>query len=99
MRELRTEQVEDAIQALPELPRAVLRRLLAPRREERFATGAELARVLRDHVWSKGWRYGRPELVAEVAALEGPVPGDLEDSGDEARRGRGEGRSARVGGL
>ncbi|EPX62073.1 putative serine/threonine protein kinase [Cystobacter fuscus DSM 2262] len=98
MRELRSEQVEAAIQGLPELPRAVLRRLLAPRREERFATGAELARVLRDHVWSKGWRYGRPELVAEVAALEGPVPGDLENTGDEARRGRGGGKERPGGG-
>jgi serine/threonine protein kinase len=88
-RELRPAQVEAALQAVPEVPRALLRRLLAPKREDRYATGAELARALRDHLWSKGWRYGRSELLAELAALEAP---ELDAPADEARKGRGGGK-------
>ncbi|MET0402220.1 MAG: protein kinase [Cystobacter sp.] len=98
IRELRVEQVEDALRPLSEELRVILRRLLAPRREDRYATGALLSRALRDHLWTRGLRYGRSELLTELTALEQPVR-DAEGEGldaeppeapaDEARRGRG----------
>jgi eukaryotic-like serine/threonine-protein kinase len=77
---LTPQQVEEATRALPEGLRSILHRTLAPRREDRYSTGGELAQALREYLWASGQRYGRAELVAEVSALHGKAPGPREDT-------------------
>ncbi|HEX8440175.1 serine/threonine-protein kinase [Archangium sp.] len=69
IRTLSTRQVEEATRSVPEALRSILHRVLAPRREDRYATGAELCQALRDYLWASGQRYGRMELAAEMSAL------------------------------
>lgn len=95
MRELTGEQVEAALEEVSAPLRSVLRRLLAPRREERYGTGAELAGALREHLWSTGQRYGHVALAAEVASLTESALKELEELEEPtegARRGRGGGK-------
>ncbi|ATB32655.1 serine/threonine-protein kinase [Melittangium boletus] len=89
MRELTSEQVEEGLGEAPEPLRPILRKLLAPRREDRYATGAELAEALREHLWLTRQRYGHAALVSEVATLTESVLEDLEEPADPSRRGRG----------
>jgi serine/threonine-protein kinase len=70
IRQLSMRHVEAATRSLPEGLRPIIHRVLAPRREERYATGAELSQALRDYLWDSSQRYGRAELVAEVSALK-----------------------------
>ncbi|HYO72577.1 MAG TPA: serine/threonine-protein kinase [Archangium sp.] len=98
MRQLSLQQVQAATRSLPEGLRSIVHQTLAPQREERYATGAELAQALRDHLWSSGLRYGRAELVAEVSALTQAVLEDLEQPGGTPRRVRGAASRGRRGG-
>jgi serine/threonine-protein kinase len=68
-RQLTPQDVQAAARSLPEGLRPIIHQTLAPQREDRYATGAELGRALRDYLWNSGVRYGRAELVAEVSAL------------------------------
>jgi eukaryotic-like serine/threonine-protein kinase len=95
IRDLSTRQVEEATRSLPEGLRLILHRLLAPRREDRYPTGAELSQALRDYLWASGQRYGRTELAAEVSALHEAALRDVEGEpsgaskrGGAASRGR-----------
>ncbi|NMO20585.1 serine/threonine protein kinase [Pyxidicoccus fallax] len=47
----------------------LLHKALAPDRVERFATCADLARALREHLRRTGQSFGRPEALAELAGL------------------------------
>ncbi|QRN93572.1 serine/threonine protein kinase [Archangium violaceum] len=96
LRQLEAREVEAATGSLPEGLRPILHRMLARRREDRYATGAEVAQALRDYQWRAGHRFGRAELVAEVAALRAAALGDLEDS-SRSKRGRGSSRGRRGG--
>jgi serine/threonine-protein kinase len=87
LRQLDAQEVEAATDSLPEELRAILRRVLARRPEDRYATGAELSQALRDYLWNHGHRFGRAELVEEVSALRTASLEEL-DSGP-SRRGRG----------
>ena len=98
MRQLTPQDVQAAARSLPEGLRPIVQRALAPRRDERYATGAELARALRDHLWSSGLRYGRAELVAEVSALTQAVLEDLEQPPGTPKRGKGGASRGRRGG-
>jgi serine/threonine protein kinase len=69
IRSLTPRQVEEATRPLPEGLRSILHRTLAPRREDRYPKGGELAEALREYLWASSQRYGRTELVAEVFAL------------------------------
>jgi serine/threonine protein kinase len=86
IRTLSTRQVEEATRALPEALRPILHRVLAPRREDRYPTGAELSQALRDYLWSSGQRYGRVELAAEVSALHEAALRDGEGEPSDASR-------------
>ncbi|PTL75673.1 protein kinase [Vitiosangium sp. GDMCC 1.1324] len=88
MRQLSLQEVEEAARPLPEGLRPILHRTLAPRKEDRYSTGAELGQALRDHLWRSGLRYGRAELVAEVSSLTEAVLEDLEESSGSLKRGR-----------
>lgn len=77
---LTQQQLEEATRSLPEGLRSILHRALAPRPENRCATGAELAQSLREYLWTRGQRYSRAELVAEVSALQADALGSLEDT-------------------
>jgi serine/threonine-protein kinase len=83
---LTEQRLQEATQALPEGLRSLLLRTLAPRRDNRCATGAELAQALREYLWTRGQRYGRAELVAEVAALHADALGSLEDTKEDTKR-------------
>ncbi|MBM7117436.1 serine/threonine-protein kinase [Archangium primigenium] len=97
LRELTPARVEAALGGVAEPLRPVVRRLLAPQREARFATGAEVAEALREHLWRSGPRYGHTALAAEVAALTDSVLEELEEPVDPARRGRGGAKGRRGG--
>jgi serine/threonine-protein kinase len=88
IRLLSTQQVEEATRSLPEGLRSILHRVLAPRREDRYPTGAELSQALRDYLWASGQRYGRTELAAEVSALHEAALRDGEgEPSDAPKRG------------
>jgi serine/threonine protein kinase len=97
IRQLDPRHVEEATRPLPERLRPILHRTLAPHPEDRYATGAELARALRDYQWDSRQRYGREELVAEVAALRAAVQEDLSDSSGPSKRGKSPSRGRRGG--
>lgn len=97
MRQLTAQEVEEAVRLAPEGLRAVLLRALAPAREDRYASGAEMAGELRDYLWSSGLRYGRAELVAEVSALSREALEELEEPGEGSKRGKGAPRGRRGG--
>ncbi|AGC48876.1 serine/threonine protein kinase [Myxococcus stipitatus DSM 14675] len=63
------EDLEDALRSVPVAFQPLLRGTLAPEREERFGTGAELARALRLYARRAGLVFGRPEALAEVTGL------------------------------
>jgi serine/threonine protein kinase len=88
MRQLSSRDVEEAVSPVPEGLRSLLLRALAPRREDRYSTGAELAQELRDYLWRNGLRYGRAELVAEVSALARDVLEELEEPAEGSKRGK-----------
>ncbi len=70
IRKLTSQQVQEATRGLPEGLRSILHRALAPRQEDRFATGGQMAQAVREYQWAAyGPRYGRAELKAEVSAL------------------------------
>ncbi|WP_083681288.1 serine/threonine-protein kinase [Archangium sp. Cb G35] len=98
MRQLSPQDVQAAARSLPEGLRPIVHRSLAPQREERYATGGELAQALRDHLWRSGLRYGRAELVAEVSALNQAVLEDLEQPPGTPKRGKGAASRSRRGG-
>jgi serine/threonine-protein kinase len=89
IRALSPQEVEEATGSVPEGLRPILHRALAPRREDRYPTGAELSQDLRDYLWATGQRYGRTELAAEVAALHEAAlrDGEEEPSGASKRGG------------
>ncbi|MCE9671053.1 serine/threonine protein kinase [Myxococcus stipitatus] len=62
-------ELEDALRGAPALLHPLLLGMLAPDREARFASGAELARALRVYARRQGHAFGRPEALAEVTAL------------------------------
>lgn len=95
VRELRPQRVEQALKGLPEGLRAILQRALAPRREERYGSGAELAQALREYAGGSGARYGREALRAEVAALSEAHLNALTASAGPTRRGKRGGTRAR----
>jgi serine/threonine-protein kinase len=97
MRQLSPQEVEEVVRLAPEGLRAVLLRALAPARADRYASGAELARELRDYLWSSGLRYGRAELVAEVSALSREILEELEEPGEGSKRGKSAPRGRRGG--
>jgi serine/threonine-protein kinase len=88
-------QVEAATVSLPEALRSILHRVLARKPEDRYATGAELSQALRDYLWSRGHRFGRAELVAEVSALRDASLNDLDPG--PSKRGKGSSRGRRKG--
>ncbi|WNG58650.1 serine/threonine protein kinase [Archangium gephyra] len=98
MRQLSPQDVLAAARSLPEGLRPIVHRSLAPQREERYATGGELAQALREHLWRSGLRYGRAELVAEVSALNQAVLEDLEQPPGTPKRGKGAASRSRRGG-
>ena len=98
MRQLSPQDVQAAARSLPEGLRPIVHRSLAPQREERYATGGELALALREHLWRSGLRYGRAELVAEVSALNQAVLEDLEQPPGTPKRGKGAASRSRRGG-
>jgi len=61
--------LEEATRAVPAALAPILHKALAPDRVERFTTGAELARTLREHLRSTGQAFGRAEAIAELAGL------------------------------
>ncbi|NTX11086.1 protein kinase [Myxococcus sp. CA051A] len=63
------EDLEDALRAVPVAFQPLLRGTLAPEREERFGTGAELARTLRLYARRAGQVFGRADALAEVTGL------------------------------
>ncbi|MCP3168014.1 protein kinase domain-containing protein [Myxococcus qinghaiensis] len=63
------EDLEDALRAVPVAFQPLLRGTLAPEREERFGTGAELARTLRLYARRAGLVFGRADALAEVTGL------------------------------
>ncbi|MGZ3460633.1 MAG: serine/threonine-protein kinase, partial [Archangium sp.] len=79
IRQLTPRDVEEATRSLPEGLRPILHRALAPEREDRYDSGAELSQALRDYLWNSGRRYGRAELAAEVSALTRAALEDLEE--------------------
>ncbi|WNG37721.1 serine/threonine protein kinase [Archangium minus] len=93
MRQLSPQQVEEATRSLNGELQPILNRVLAPRREDRYSTGAELAQVLRDYLWNSGQRYGASELVQEVSTLTREALEALEEpqepSDSSRKRGRG----------
>lgn len=98
MRQLSAGEVEEAVRLAPEGLRAVLLRALAPAREDRYGSGAEMVRELRDYLWNAGLRYGRAELVAEVSALSREALEELEEApGEGSKRGRSAPRGRRGG--
>ena len=97
MRDLTSAQVEAALEGVSEGLRPIVSRLLAPRREARYATGAQLAQALRDHLWSSGQRHGHAVLAAEVARLTASALDELNAPGRGGRRGRGGTRGRRGG--
>lgn len=98
MRQLSSQHVQVAVRSLPEGLRPIVQRTLAPQKEHRYATGAELARALRDHLWGSGLRYGRAELVAEVSELTKAALEELEQPASAPKRGRGAASRGRRGG-
>jgi serine/threonine-protein kinase len=98
MRQLTPQQVQVASRSLSEGLRPIVQRALAPQKEERYATGAELALALRDHLWSSGVRYGRAEMAAEVSFLTKVSLEDLEQPSGTPKRGRGGATRGRRGG-
>ncbi|MCY1000263.1 protein kinase [Myxococcus sp. MISCRS1] len=63
------DDLEDALRSVPAAFQPLLRGTLAPAREERFSTGAELARALRLYARRAGLVFGRAEALAEVTGL------------------------------
>jgi len=99
MRQLSSQHVQAATRSLPEGLRPIIHRALAPRREDRYATGAELAQALRDHLWSSGLRYGRAELAADVSSLtQEALLEEIEQPVSTPKRGRGSSSRGRRGG-
>lgn len=66
---LRPAAVEEALQPVSEGLRNVLRRALAPNREERFPTGEALAGALREHLWRSGHPLSRAHFRQELRAF------------------------------
>jgi len=97
IRQLTPRDVEEATRSLPEGLRPILHRALAPEREDRYDSGAELSQALRDYLWSSGRRYGRAELVAEVSSLTRATPVDLEEPSGPPKRGKGGPKGRREG--
>jgi eukaryotic-like serine/threonine-protein kinase len=97
MRDLTDAQVEAALGDVSEGLRPILRRLLAPHREARYATGAQLAQALRDYLWESNQRHGHAALVAEVARLTTSSLEALDEPSRNGRRGRGGPRGRRGG--
>jgi serine/threonine-protein kinase len=64
-----SEDLDEATRAVPAALVPLVRKALAPDRVERFATGAELARALREHLRHTGQPFGRPEALGELAGL------------------------------
>lgn len=89
MRQLGLQHVQAATRSLPDGLRPIIHRALAPPKEDRYATGVELAQALRDYLWSSGLRYGRAELVAEVSSLTQAALEELEPPPVTPKRGRG----------
>ncbi|MCY1077497.1 serine/threonine-protein kinase [Archangium lansingense] len=98
MRQLSAQHVQVASRSLSEGLRPIVQRALAPQKEDRYATGAELAQALRDHLWSSGVRYGRAEMAAEVSFLAKVSLEDLEQPSGTPKRGRGGAARGRRGG-
>ncbi|MBZ4420431.1 serine/threonine-protein kinase [Myxococcus sp. RHSTA-1-4] len=63
------EDLDEATRAVPAALVPLVRRALAPDRVERFATCADLARALREHLRRTGQPFGRPEALTELAGL------------------------------
>ncbi|MCP3139965.1 serine/threonine-protein kinase [Pyxidicoccus xibeiensis] len=61
--------LDEATRAVPAALAPLVQKALAPDRVERFTTGAELARALREHLRRAGPPFGRPEALAELAGL------------------------------
>lgn len=97
VRQLSQQDVEEAARPLSEGLRPILHRALAPRKEDRYSTGAELAQALRDHLWRSGLRYGRAELVAEVSSMVEAALEELEAPAGSPKRGRAASRGRRGG--
>ncbi len=69
IRELTSRDVAEATRNLSTGLRPILRRALAPRRTDRYASCEEFSHELRLHLWRIGQLYGRQEAEREVAAL------------------------------
>jgi serine/threonine protein kinase len=69
IRELTSRDVADATRNLSTGLRPILRRALAPRRTDRYASCEAFSHELRLHLWRIGQLYGRQEAEREVAAL------------------------------
>ena len=97
VRDLRLQKVEEGLEGLDGPLRAILLKALAPHKDDRYATGEALAQALREQLWRSGQRYGRAQMVAEVAAL-GEVDleeGVEEDASAASRKGRGGAKARR----
>jgi serine/threonine-protein kinase len=79
IRGLSAEIVESATRGLPEGLQPILRKALAPKRDARYAQGAELWADLREYLWQGGGRFGKEVVVEEVAALTEAAMRRLED--------------------
>ncbi|HYO57590.1 serine/threonine-protein kinase [Archangium sp.] len=96
-RQLGPQDVQSATRSVSEGLRPILHRALAPRREDRYASGAEMGQALRNHLWDSGLRYGRAELVAEVSALTEAALAHPEGPSDTPKQGRSAPRGRRGG--
>ncbi|SES73287.1 serine/threonine protein kinase [Stigmatella erecta] len=74
IRALSARDVAEATRMLPTGLRPLLRKSLAPRRSDRYASCAEFGHELRMHLFRLGPMYGRPEAEREVAALVRAAP-------------------------
>jgi serine/threonine-protein kinase len=69
IRNLTVESIQLATRGLPERLQPILHKALAPRREARYAHGAELSAALREYLGQGGKRFGREVVAEQVAAL------------------------------
>ena len=69
IRALSTREVAEATAELSTGLRPILRRALAPKKTDRYASCEEFGHQLRLHLWRIGQLYGRPEAKHEVAEL------------------------------
>jgi len=69
IRGVTVDTIASATRGLPEGLQPILRKALAPKRDNRYARGADLSAALREYLWEGGHRFGREVVAAQVAAL------------------------------